>query len=109
MQIQGSALRPDNAYRNIFNAVGKIYHEEGVRALYKGLVPGLQRQMLLAGTRLSLYDAACAWLRLGFSFFVLALIIMPVFLVHVHTPGMSPAEIFSTARLWTPVSRRRFT
>jgi hypothetical protein len=70
MQIQGSALRPDLAYRNIFNAVGIIYQEEGIRALYKGLVPGLQRQMLLAGTRLSLYDAACVCLRRSYSFWL---------------------------------------
>ena len=31
--------------------------EEGARALYNGLVPGLQRQMCFASVRIGLYDA----------------------------------------------------
>jgi len=44
-------------YRGMVNTIYVISQEEGVRALYNGLVPGLQRQMAFASIRIGLYDA----------------------------------------------------
>lgn len=36
-----------------------IAREEGVSALWKGIIPGLQRQFLYGGLRISLYEPVC--------------------------------------------------
>ena len=43
-------------YRGLCQTIGLIAREEGVRGLYKGLVPGLQRQLCFSSVRLGLYD-----------------------------------------------------
>lgn len=43
-------------YRGSFQTVVKIIEEEGVRAPFKGLSPGLHRQFLFTGVRLGLYE-----------------------------------------------------
>ncbi|GAB4815670.1 hypothetical protein N2152v2_002716 [Parachlorella kessleri] len=43
-------------YRGIFGTVGTMAHEEGAAALWKGLMPGLQRQVIYGGLRIGLYD-----------------------------------------------------
>ncbi|CAD5113327.1 DgyrCDS2502 [Dimorphilus gyrociliatus] len=40
----------------MFDCLTKIFRSGGVRAIYKGLVPGLQRQMCFASVRIGLYD-----------------------------------------------------
>jgi len=55
MQLQGrdGAIKK---YRNMFHAIGVIAKEEGPQALWKGLVPGLLRQMVFASLRIGLYQ-----------------------------------------------------
>ena len=55
MQLSSNAVGTV-PYKNIFNAFSRIATEEGVLALYKGLTPGLQRQMVFAGIRIGLYQ-----------------------------------------------------
>jgi len=44
-------------YRGVIGTISTITKEEGARALYNGLVPGLQRQMCFASVRIGLYDS----------------------------------------------------
>ncbi|KAK9714062.1 hypothetical protein RND81_06G069100 [Saponaria officinalis] len=43
-------------YRGMLGTVGTISREEGLSALWKGIVPGLHRQCLYGGLRIGLYD-----------------------------------------------------
>ncbi|XP_058760347.1 mitochondrial uncoupling protein 2-like [Vicia villosa] len=43
-------------YRGLLGTVKTIAREEGVYALWKGIVPGLHRQCLYGGLRIALYD-----------------------------------------------------
>ncbi|KAL9239026.1 hypothetical protein vseg_013384 [Gypsophila vaccaria] len=43
-------------YRGMLGTVGTIAREEGLTALWKGIVPGLHRQCLYGGLRIGLYD-----------------------------------------------------
>lgn len=43
-------------YRGMLGTIGTIASEEGGRGLYKGLAPGLQRQMCFSAIKLGLYD-----------------------------------------------------
>jgi len=43
-------------YRGPWGTIATVSREEGVRALYNGLTPGLQRQMCFASVRIGLYD-----------------------------------------------------
>jgi solute carrier family 25 uncoupling protein 8/9 len=52
----GSGEVPQFKYRGIFRTVYVISQEEGIRALYNGLVAGLQRQICFASIRIGLYD-----------------------------------------------------
>ncbi|WVZ06157.1 hypothetical protein V8G54_019503, partial [Vigna mungo] len=43
-------------YRGMLGTVATIAREEGLSALWKGIVPGLQRQCVNGGLRIALYD-----------------------------------------------------
>lgn len=43
-------------YRGMLSTVVTIAMEEGLMALWKGIVPGLHRQCLYGGLRIGLYD-----------------------------------------------------
>lgn len=60
LQIQGegaSLPKSQLKYRGMFGTMMTMSKEEGPRALYKGLVPGLHRQMAFASIRIGLYDS----------------------------------------------------
>ena len=55
LQIQKTEAGQKPKYSGLINTVKMIRAEEGPRALFNGLVPGLQRQLIFAGLRVGLY------------------------------------------------------
>lgn len=68
LQLQKKAVAGDVValpkYRGMLGTVATIAREEGLSALWKGIVPGLHRQCLYGGLRIGLYDPV----RLEFVF-----------------------------------------
>lgn len=60
LQLQKKAAAGDALalpkYRGMLGTVATIAREEGVAALWKGIVPGLHRQCLFGGLRIGLYE-----------------------------------------------------
>ncbi|KAL0725653.1 hypothetical protein Bca4012_040252 [Brassica carinata] len=59
LQLQKSAIAGDVTlpkYRGLLGTVGTIAREEGLRSLWKGVVPGLHRQCLCGGLRIGMYE-----------------------------------------------------
>ncbi|KAJ6797415.1 mitochondrial uncoupling protein 1-like [Iris pallida] len=60
LQLQKKAVSTDAGavpkYRGMLGTVGTIAREEGLTALWKGIVPGLHRQCIYGGLRIGLYD-----------------------------------------------------
>lgn len=60
LQLQKKAVAGDGValpkYRGMLGTVGTIAREEGLSALWKGIVPGLHRQCLFGGLRIGLYE-----------------------------------------------------
>ncbi|XP_078178592.1 mitochondrial uncoupling protein 1-like [Carex rostrata] len=59
LQLQKKAVAGDAAavkYKGLLDTVATITKEEGLAALWKGIVPGLHRQCLFGGLRIGLYD-----------------------------------------------------
>lgn len=56
LQVLGEQLKKGAARPGMFQILGTIAKEEGPRALWKGLSPGLQRQMAFASIRIGLYE-----------------------------------------------------
>lgn len=52
-QTAGQTAKPK---LNMFSVIGQIARNEGPRALWKGLSPGLQRQMVFASIRIGAYE-----------------------------------------------------
>ena len=55
LQIQAKSSHPH--YKGLFNTCVSIAKEEGPLALYKGVAPGIQRQIINGGLRIGLYDS----------------------------------------------------
>ncbi|CAL5192240.1 unnamed protein product [Lathyrus oleraceus] len=60
LQLQKQAVAGDTInlpkYKGMLGTVGTIAREEGLSALWKGIVPGLHRQCLYGGLRIGLYE-----------------------------------------------------
>ncbi|ONK72136.1 uncharacterized protein A4U43_C04F16130 [Asparagus officinalis] len=60
LQLQKKAVLGDVVtlpkYRGMLGTVSTISREEGVAALWKGIVPGLHRQCVFGGLRIGLYE-----------------------------------------------------
>lgn len=58
LQLQKKAVAGEALpkYRGLLGTVGTIAKEEGLSALWKGIVPGLHRQCLFGGLRIGLYE-----------------------------------------------------
>ncbi|CAL9002720.1 unnamed protein product [Prunus brigantina] len=60
LQLQKKAVAGDGValpkYKGMLGTVATIAREEGLSALWKGIVPGLHRQCLYGGLRIGLYD-----------------------------------------------------
>lgn len=60
LQLQRKSAPADGGtvpkYRGLLGTVVTIAREEGLSALWKGIVPGLQRQCIYGGLRIGLYD-----------------------------------------------------
>ncbi|GER25678.1 mitochondrial uncoupling protein [Striga asiatica] len=60
LQLQKRVPSEDSAsepkYKGLLGTVAKIAKEEGILALWKGIIPGLHRQFLYGGLRIGLYD-----------------------------------------------------
>ncbi|XP_068614167.1 dicarboxylate carrier UCP2-like [Brachionichthys hirsutus] len=57
LQIQGEKVAVGGIrYRGVFGTISTMVRTEGPRALYNGLVAGLQRQLCFASVRIGLYD-----------------------------------------------------
>ena len=63
LQKKGVAAAGDAAalpkYRGMLGTVATVAREEGLSALWKGIVPGLHRQCLYGGLRIGLYEPVC--------------------------------------------------
>lgn len=53
-------------YKGLLGTVKTIARDEGISALWKGIVPGLHRQCLYGGLRIGLYDPVSIYIYLTF-------------------------------------------
>lgn len=73
LQLQKKAAAGDSVaipkYRGMLGTIITIFREEGLTALWTGLVPGLHRQCLYGGLRIGLYEpvsySACSNSKFG--------------------------------------------
>ena len=55
------AVSPSTQYKNLYSVFCKIYHEEGLLALYRGLTPTLLGVIPYAGTSFFTYETLKSW------------------------------------------------
>lgn len=70
MQADGMNTAPGTKprYRHVFHAFSDIYKNEGMRGLYKGVSPTVQRAAVVAAVELSSYDEVKVLLVKNFGF-----------------------------------------
>lgn len=60
LQLQKRAISGEEGgaskYKGLLGTVATIAKEEGLLALWKGIIPGLHRQFIYGGLRISLYE-----------------------------------------------------
>jgi len=56
LQVQGEAGSKAVMYNGVFRTVFGIARDEGPKALYNGIIPGLQRQMAFSAIRIGAYE-----------------------------------------------------
>jgi len=56
LQLQTTPAGQTPKYRGMIGTVATVAREEGPKALWKGLEPGIHRQVLFGGLRIGLYD-----------------------------------------------------
>lgn len=56
LQVQGEAGSKAVMYNGVFKTVFGIARDEGPKALYNGIIPGLQRQMAFSAIRIGAYE-----------------------------------------------------
>ncbi|KAH0739606.1 hypothetical protein KY290_038311 [Solanum tuberosum] len=61
LQLQKRAGEGSGKYRGLLGTVATIAKEEGLLALWKGIVPGLHRQCIYGGLRIGLYEPVKAF------------------------------------------------
>jgi solute carrier family 25 uncoupling protein 8/9 len=57
LQVQGEAGSKAVMYNGVFKTVLGIARDEGPKALYNGIIPGLQRQMAFSAIRIGAYES----------------------------------------------------
>lgn len=62
-------------YKGLFGTMMTIAKEEGIFALWKGVIPGLHRQFLYGGLRIGLYEPVSVQLLVVELFFFIAICI----------------------------------
>ncbi len=82
LQLQGKALAGEvnvvPKYRGMVGTIATIAREEGTMSLWRGIVPGLHRQILFGGLRIGLYEPVC------FSHLAFLPHHIPLFVSYVH-------------------------
>ncbi|KAJ0720757.1 putative mitochondrial carrier domain superfamily [Helianthus annuus] len=61
LQKRAAALGEASKYKGLLGTVATIAQEEGLIALWKGIIPGLHRQFIYGGLRISLYEPVKAF------------------------------------------------
>jgi len=56
LQIQGERGVTSNVYRGMLSTGWGVAREEGVRALWQGVTPGMGRHLIYSGVRMTVYD-----------------------------------------------------
>jgi solute carrier family 25 uncoupling protein 8/9 len=52
-------------YKNFFDCLKVVYKEEGTKSLFRGIMAGVQRQIIYAGLRLGLYPIMAQFVNNG--------------------------------------------
>lgn len=88
LQLQKKSVGTDGQgipkYRGLLGTIATIAREEGIPALWKGIIPGLQRQCVYGGLRIGLYDPVSFKYVVSMSVFCCLCIISDMFYVSVN-------------------------